>query len=80
MLKDFKMTFAPDNKNRIKNRIEISPQHKKQLVSEFKKSKQTIQMSLDFVFNSETAVKIRQRAAELMQLEILKIEPKEKNK
>ncbi len=70
------MIFAPDNKNRIKNRIEISPQHKKQLANEFKRSKQTIQMSLDFVFNSETAMKIRQRAAELLQLEILKVKPK----
>ena len=71
------MTFAPDNKNRIKNRIEISPKHKKQLAKEFKKSKQTIQMSLDFVFNSDTSIKIRQRAVELMQLEILKVKTTE---
>ena len=56
-----------------KNRIEISSVLKKQLVKEFGKSLQAVQMSLDFVFNSETAVNIRKRAKELLIEEANKI-------
>ena len=47
---------------------------KKQLVKEFSKSLQAVQMSLDFVFNSDSAKAIRERAKELLQEEITKIE------
>ena len=56
------------------NRINISSTMKKQLVKEFSKSLQAVQMSLDFVFNSDSAKAIRERAKELLQEEITKIE------
>ena len=56
-----------------KNRIEISPKLKKQLTQEFDKSSQAIQMSLDYVFNSDNAKKIRIRAKELLIEEANKI-------
>lgn len=56
-----------------KNRIEISSTQKNLLAEEFKTSKVSIQMSLDYVFNSKAAKAIRQRAKELLQEEINKI-------
>ncbi len=57
-----------------KNRIEISAMHKDLLSKEFKVSRPTIQMSLDYVNNSSTAIKIREKAIQLLKLEINKDE------
>ncbi len=51
-------------------KILIHPSFRKDLSEEFSVSKQTIDMSLKYVFNSEKAKKIRQRAKELLQKEI----------
>ena len=56
-----------------KNRIEIAVKFKKQLKDEFGTSKQAVQMSLDYVFNSDTAKAIRLRAKELLKAEAKKI-------
>ena len=56
-----------------KNRIELSSTHKKTLTEEFNTSLTSVQMSLDFVFNSDQAKSIRKRAKELLQEEINKI-------
>lgn len=56
-----------------KNRIEISSKHKNKLAEEFNASKQAVQMSLDFVFNSEQAKNIRTRAKELLLQEANKV-------
>jgi len=50
----------------MQNRIEIASKHKNLLAEEFETSLTTVQMSLDFVFNSEQAIKIRNRAKELL--------------
>lgn len=55
------------------NRIEIPSKYKKQLAEEFETSLQSVQMSLRYVFNSETAEQIRLRAKEMLQEEIEKI-------
>ena len=57
-----------------KNRIEISAMHKDLLSKEFKVSRPTIQMSLDYYNNSATAVKIRDRAIELLKVELTEAE------
>ena len=57
-----------------KLRIEISSKHKKKLMTEFEVSLQTIQYALDFTYNSERSKKIRERAKELLQVELDKIE------
>lgn len=56
-----------------KKRIQIAPELKKTLAKEFSKSLQAVQMSLDYVFNSDTAIKIRLRAKELLIEEANKI-------
>ncbi len=60
-----------------KRRINISVNHKKDLAQEFEVSYQSIQMSLDYVFNSKKAKRIRQRAKEMLQEEINKIDIEE---
>lgn len=57
----------------LKERIEISAKQKRDLRNEFKVSKPTVQYSLDYVFNSPTAIAIRSRAKEMLQAEIEKI-------
>jgi hypothetical protein len=57
-----------------KNRIEISAMHKDLLSKEFKVSRPTVQMSLDYYNNSETAVKIRERAIELLKEQLTEAE------
>ena len=54
-------------------KILIHPDLKKQLQKEFKVSYQTITMSIDGVFTSEKAIAIRQRAKELLILEVEKL-------
>jgi len=61
------------SKGMQKNRIEISSKHKKDLAIEFNTSLTTVQMSLDFVFNSEQAVKIREKAKEMLLKEVDKV-------
>ena len=56
-----------------KLRIHISSYHKKILRDEFLTSKQSVQLSLDYVFNSKRAKAIRERAKELLQEEVDKI-------
>lgn len=56
-----------------KNRIQISPAHKKILVEQSGKSMQAVQMSLDYVFNSEASKQIRQHAKALLIEEANKI-------
>ena len=53
--------------------ILIHPTYKNQMVKEFKVSKQTVDMSLKYVFNSDTAKKIRKRAKNLLETEAKKI-------
>jgi hypothetical protein len=57
--------------------ILIHPQFKKQMTKEFDCSKQTVDMSLKYVFNSEKAIAIRNKTKELLKNEIKKIEKKE---
>ncbi|HZW63601.1 MAG TPA: hypothetical protein VFF15_08175 [Flavobacteriaceae bacterium] len=54
--------------------IIISSTHKNQLAQEFNTSKQSVLMSLRYVFNSPQAKKIRERAKELLIEEASKIE------
>lgn len=57
-----------------KKTIHISSKHKKDLAEEFGTSKQSVQMSLDYYFNSNQAIAIRSRAKELLLEEANKIE------
>ena len=66
--------FKYKGKYMEKLRIEISSKHKKKLMTEFEVSLQTIQYALDFTYNSERSKKIRERAKELLQVELDKIE------
>ena len=54
-------------------KIRIHVDHKKQIAEEFKISLQSVRMSLDYVFNSDTSEKIRKRAKELLIEEANKI-------
>lgn len=54
--------------------ILIHPTYKNQIAKELQVTKQTVDMSLKFVFNSDTAKKVRKRAKELLEKEIEKIE------
>jgi len=47
-------------------KIIIASKHKSDLAKEFSVSLQTVRMSLEYVFNSETAKSIRARAKELL--------------
>jgi len=58
--------------------ILLHPFLKRELVKEFDCSRQTVDMSLKFVFNSAKSLKIRQRAKELLKEEIKKIAQGEK--
>lgn len=51
-------------------RIELSQKHKADLAVEFNTTKQTIRMSLQYVFNSDQAIQIRERAKEMLQSEL----------
>ncbi len=51
-------------------KIRVHPDIKKQIAKEFNVSYQTVTMSLEFVFNSEKAKAIRQRAKVLLQEEL----------
>ena len=51
-------------------KIRLHPDLKKQIAKEFKVSYQTVTMSLKFVFESDKAEAIRQRAFELLNDEI----------
>lgn len=53
--------------------ILIASKHKSQIANEFEVSKQTVQMSLSYVFNSPLAKQIRLRAKELLIEEANKI-------
>jgi len=66
--KHFQMTIYK------KLRIHISSYHKKMIRDEFNTSKQSVQLSLDYVFNSKRAKAIRQRARVLLQEEVNKID------
>lgn len=57
-----------------KNRIEISPAHKQELVNKFRTSGTTVQQSLDYYNNSDLAKKIRAGAKALLLSEAEKIE------
>ncbi len=59
-------------------KIRIHHSYIKQISNEIGRTPQSVRMSLDYVFNSETAKKIRNRAKELLQEEIKKIEDNEK--
>ncbi|GIJ93400.1 hypothetical protein CAPN002_06180 [Capnocytophaga stomatis] len=50
-------------------KIRVHPDLKKQIVKEFQVTMQSVDMSLKYVFNSEQAKAIRQRAKELLQAE-----------
>ncbi|EKB61437.1 hypothetical protein [Bergeyella zoohelcum] len=54
--------------------IRIAPAIKKELASEFKVSYQTIDMTMKYIFNSETSKKIRKRAKEKLLEEANNIE------
>ncbi|SHK71559.1 hypothetical protein SAMN05444371_3424 [Epilithonimonas mollis] len=51
-------------------KILLHPELKHKIKDEFNCTLQTVTMSLDFVFNSEKAKKIRQRSAELLKEQI----------
>ncbi len=51
-------------------KIRVHPDIKKQIAKEFDVTYQTVTMSLEFVFNSEKAKAIRQRAKALLQEEL----------
>lgn len=57
--------------------ILLHPKHKKKISEEFGVSKQTVDMSLSYVFNSDNAKKIRLRAKELLIEEVKKIDDNE---
>lgn len=50
----------------MNNKIKLHQSYTKKLQEEFSVSDQTIRMSLQYVFNSETAKAIRKRAKELL--------------
>lgn len=50
-------------------KIRVHPDLKKQIAKEFQVTMQSVDMSLKYVFNSEQAKAIRQRAKELLQAE-----------
>lgn len=54
-------------------KIRVHPEIKKEIAKELKVTYQTVTMSLEYVFNSEKAKQIRQRAKELLQKELNKI-------
>ena len=53
--------------------ILIHPTYKNQIAKEFNVTKQTVDMSLKYIFNSETAQSIRKRAKKLLEIEAKKI-------
>lgn len=57
-----------------KNTILISSTHKRKLEKEFKTSKTSVQMSLDYIFNSDQAKAIRKRAKQMLEEEAEKVE------
>ena len=54
--------------------ILIHPTYKNQIAKELQVTKQTVDMSLKYVFNSETAKEVRKRAKKLLEQEAKKIE------
>ena len=54
-------------------KILIHPTYKNQIAKEFKVTKQTVDMSLKYVFNSKTSKDIRKRAKGLLENESKKI-------
>lgn len=54
-------------------KILIHPTYKNQIAKEFKVTKQTVDMSLKYVFNSGTSKDIRKRAKDLLLKESEKI-------
>lgn len=60
-------------------KIRIHPTLKKKIMHEFNVSIQTVNMSLRYVFSSRRAKQIRQRAKELLLLEVENIEKQEIN-
>lgn len=58
--------------------ILLHPQLKNKISGEFKVSRQAVDMSLKFVFNSDNAKLIRQRAKELLIEEVNQIDISEK--
>lgn len=54
-------------------KILLHPVLKRQIAKELKISMQTIDMSLKYVFDSETAKSVRKRAKELLEIEAKKI-------
>lgn len=54
-------------------KIKIHPYFKNQMAKEFNVSNNTVQLALSYVFNSETAIKIRKRAKELLLEESQKV-------
>lgn len=59
------------------NEIYIHYRYKERIAKELSTSKQTVVMALKYVNNSKLAKKIRQRAKEMLQEEINKIEIEE---
>ncbi|OIO12221.1 MAG: hypothetical protein AUJ53_02805 [Flavobacteriaceae bacterium CG1_02_35_72] len=57
-----------------KNTIQIWARYKKQIAHELNTSLTTVQMSLDYYNNSDLAIKIRQRAKQLLLEEVEKID------
>lgn len=60
-------------------KIRIHPELKKQIAKEFQVTIQSVDMSLKYVFQSETAEAIRKRAKELLLIESQNVEIKEQN-
>lgn len=56
-----------------KNTIHIAAKFKMDLAKEFKTSKVSVQMSLDYAFNSDQAKAIRKRAKQLLEEEAEKV-------
>ena len=54
-------------------KILIHPTYKNQIAKELNVTKQTVDMSLKYVFDSETAKTIRKRAKKLLEQEVKKI-------
>ena len=54
-------------------KILIHPTYKNQIAKELNVTKQTVDMSLKYVFDSDKAKKIRKRAKELLEQEAKKI-------
>ena len=55
-------------------KINLHPELKNKIAEEFKVTNQTVDMSLKYVFHSDKAKAIRERAKELLQDEIKEIE------